>query len=487
MHNEFQAAITSERAGLKSFPRNTSIWGSLASPLGLRISRCFLLAAAAGLVWRLVRFALHFELTGDEFDIVRSVLERDYAALLKPLDYNNVSPPGFLWLTKFMLSVFHCDWGARLVPFLAGLGAVAMFWLLCRETLRGSARWAAWALFCVSYVPVTEGTRSKGYSLDLLLATVMLWWLLRWLRERDKWRYLVWLTLCAPVFVWLSYTAVFVIGTAGLIWAAALVQSRLEPKRTLEPGAQLSQQERRHRSNRQNAGKDAGAPGGAALWLWLAFVTLAGVSALVLYESNIHAALQRSHAVSLDAFWGAGFPPLQQPWKLPWWLLTVHTGRGFAWPVGDNHFASSLTFGLWLTGLVVYWRRGNRWAWWVFVTAQGLLLAAACWHKYPYLANPRLCMFLGPGICLFVGAGLQYWIARRPWESRHGWYRFAAGVFLLCALGGLTRELALRVHELKGTGHAPRPSVAELLASQTPTASFIPARGNAPGKPSPKD
>jgi hypothetical protein len=424
---------------------NKSVWGSLSSPLGLRISRCFLIAAAAGLVWRLVRFALHFELTGDEFNMVRSVAERDYAGLLKPLDYDNVSPPGFLWLTKFMLSVFRCDWGVRLLPFLAGLAGVAMFWLICRETLRGTARWAAWAVFCVSYVPVTEGTRSKGYSIDLLLATVMLWWVLRWLRERDKLRYLAWLTLCAPVFLWLSYTTVFIIGAVGLIWAAALLQSRLRPKSALEPCARA---------------------GGPALWLWFAFVTLAGVSALVLYECDIRAALQRSHAITLDVFWGAGFPPVKQPWNIPWWLLTVHTGRGFAWPVGDNHFASSLTFVLWLTGLVVYWRRGNRWVWWLFVTAQVLSLAAAFLHKYPYLANPRISMFLGPGVCLFVGAGIQYWIDRWPSETRRGWYRFAAVVFLLCAMGGLTRDLAMRVRELKGTGHAPRPSLTELLANE---------------------
>jgi len=445
MHNDVQAAIAPVRASLKPFPVNKPAWGSLSSHLWLRISRGFLIAAAAGLVWRLVRFALHFELTGDEFNIVRSVLERDYAGLLKPLDYANVSPPGFLWLTKFMLSVFPCDGGARLLPFLASLAAMAMSWLICRDTLRGTARWAAWAVFCVSYVPVAEGTRSKGYSIDLLLAAVMLWWLLRWLRERDKHRYLVWLTLCAPVFIWLSYTAVFIIGAAGLIWAAALLQSRLRPQRALEPGAR------------------AGVP---AFWLWLASVALTGVSVLVLYECNIRAALQRSHAVSLDTSWGAGFPPIKQPWNIPWWLLTVHTGRGFAWPVGDNHFASSVTFVLWVSGLVVYWRRGNRWIWWLFVTAQVLSLAAASFQKYPYLANPRISMFLGPGICLFVGVGIQYWIDRQRSDTRRGWYRFTAVVFLFCAMGGLTRDLAMRVRELKAAGHAPRPSLAAPLAQE---------------------
>jgi hypothetical protein len=308
----------------------------------LRISDYFLIAGAAGLIWRLARFGLHFELTGDESNILRNVMARDWAGLLDPLNYSAVSPPGFLWLTKLMDSAFPADWGARLIPFLAGLGAVGVFWLICSEALRGTARWAAWAVFCVSNVPVAEGTRSKGYSIDLLLATVMLWLMLRWLRERNKIRFLIWLTLCAPVFIWLSYTSVFIIGAAGVVWAASLFESRFAPG----GGAGL-----------QNYGR------GWPIFLGLVFVTLSGASALVLYESNIRHALQMNHAMSLDEFWKAGFPPTQQPWKIPLWLITVHTGRGFAWPVGENHFCSTLTFVLWLRGLVVFWNRGRGGSW----------------------------------------------------------------------------------------------------------------------------
>jgi hypothetical protein len=154
---------------------------------------------------------------------------------------------------------------------------------------------------------------------------------------------------------------------------------------------------------------------------------------------------------------------MQQPWRIPWWLLTVHAGRGFAWPVGDNHFGSSLTFLLWLSGLVIYWRRGNRWIWWLFVSAQLLSLAAACLGKYPYLANPRISMFLGPGNCVFVGAGIQYWIdVSGSSATRRGWYRFAAVVCLLCAFGGLTRDVFQRVREARGLSHMERHTLAEL-------------------------
>jgi hypothetical protein len=395
-----------------------------------RIARWFLIAVAAGMAWRIVRFGLHFEMTGDECGILRSVMERGYAGLLKPLGYSNVSPPMFLWLTKFLDSLFQNEWAVRLIPFLAGIGAVAMFGLICREALSGMARWLAWAVFCVAYVPVTEGTRVKGYTIDLLVATVMLWLMLRWMLDGRKARYLVGLGICAPVFVWLSYTSVFIIGAAGLILAACLAKTRLVFRGASDESERL---------------------GWRNVTAGLAFMALSAISAIYLYELNIRPALQASLGNGLDDAWKRGFPPAQ-PWKIPLWLLTVHTGRGFAWPIGENHFGSTLTCALWLTGLVVWWRRGNRWVWALFVAPQALSLAAAFLHKYPYLQNPRLCMFLGPGICLFVGRGAQYWMDCLEYEKARRCYGLMACALAMCAVGGMGRDVVLRIREVNGPG-----------------------------------
>jgi hypothetical protein len=64
---------------------------------------------------------------------------------------------------------------------------------------------------------VVESTRTKGYTIDLLAAMVVLWLMLRWFLDGRKARYLAGLAFCAPVFVWLSYTSIFVSGAAGLI------------------------------------------------------------------------------------------------------------------------------------------------------------------------------------------------------------------------------------------------------------------------------
>lgn len=325
----------------------------------LTIARCFMVVVISGLAWRLLRYFLNFEMSIDESYLMNNVMPRGYKELLNPLDYAQVSPPAFLWATKIFDSLFRNERGVRLLPLLAGVGGVAVFWGLCVEVLRGTARWVAWAVFSVSYVPVAESTCAKGYTIDLLAAMLMLWLMLRWLRGGQRVRELAWLGVCAPVFVWFSYTSVFVIGAISLVFMA---HGFMERRRT----------------------------GWRNLTAGFVFMALSGGSAIWLYEINIRPSLAVSQASGLQAFWHMGYPPLNHPWKIPLWLLEVHTGRGFAWPVGENHFGSTLTTVLWLAGLVIYWRRGNRWVWALFVIPHVLLLIAAFLHKYPYGANPRL-------------------------------------------------------------------------------------------------
>jgi len=385
----------------------------------LTIARCFLVVVISGLAWRLLRFFLDFDMTGDEVNVLRDAWARTYGELLNPLNFAQVLPPAFLWVTKLFDSWFPNEWGVRLLPLLAGLGGMVVFWELCVEVLRGTARWLAWAAFSVSYVPVAEGACVKGYTIDLLTALLMFWLMLRWLRGGQRARQLAWLGLCAPVFVWFSYTSVFVIGAISLVFLA-------------------------------HSFKEGGRTGWRNWVAGFVFMALAGGSAIGLYEVNIRSSLEVSRAAGLQAFWHMGYPPLDHPWKIPLWLVEVHTGRGFAWPVGENHFGSTLTTVLWLTGLVIYWGRGNRWVWALFVLPHVLMLTAAFLHKYPYGANPRVCMCLGPGICLFMGAGAQYLLGRLGHERMRLGYRVGALLLLFIAIGGATRDVVLRIREVNG-------------------------------------
>ena len=61
------------------------------------LARCPAGADGLGLAWRVARYAACPPLWGDEAFIAVSLLTRDFAGLLRPLEYYQIAPVGFLW------------------------------------------------------------------------------------------------------------------------------------------------------------------------------------------------------------------------------------------------------------------------------------------------------------------------------------------------------------------------------------------------------
>src|SRR3972149_1152583 len=53
---------------------------------------------AIGIVARVVRYALRFPIWGDEAFVAVNFIDRGFLDLVRPLDYHQVCPLGFLWL-----------------------------------------------------------------------------------------------------------------------------------------------------------------------------------------------------------------------------------------------------------------------------------------------------------------------------------------------------------------------------------------------------
>ena len=60
------------------------------------IAQATLATVVIGLVWRLVRYSLAFPLWGDEAFLAVNFLTRDLAGLARPLEFDQIAPPGFL-------------------------------------------------------------------------------------------------------------------------------------------------------------------------------------------------------------------------------------------------------------------------------------------------------------------------------------------------------------------------------------------------------
>src|SRR5262245_29107059 len=83
------------------------------------IHRAIWFFVALGLFLRTLRFLLRFPLWGDEAALAANFIDRGYLDLLRPLHFQQVAPPLFLWIELFFVRClgFH-EWSLRAFPFL---------------------------------------------------------------------------------------------------------------------------------------------------------------------------------------------------------------------------------------------------------------------------------------------------------------------------------------------------------------------------------
>jgi hypothetical protein len=188
---------------------------------------------------------------------------------------------------------------------------------------------------------------------------------------------------------------------------------------------------------------------------------------VVIGREQINPAKSDIHAYLLKC-WGDGFPPAN-PLKWPLWWLDLQTGRMMAYPCGDAHGGSGVTFVLFLVGCAVWWKTGRRQLLVLLLAPFALNLLAAFLHKYPYGSCGRVSQHLAPASCLLAGTGLAHLIERftRSRRARLDCARLAAAVFLVVMVGIMVFQ-ARRPHRDDDDGPWTRGVVRELMGRVKP-------------------
>lgn len=368
-----------------------------------------LLAVAAGMGSRLVRYLLAFPLWGDEAFVAANYLTRGFAGMLQPLEHGMIVPLGNLWFTLAVAQVVgHSEWALRLPSLLAGVVGLALFAMLARRSLNRHAALAAVALLAASYYPLRHSAEVKPYAFDLLCAVGIVW--LAWGLGRQPHRGGLWaaFTLVMATGIWFSYPSVFVSGSAVLVLGpGTLQQGRAKP---------------------------------VAGWLLAGTVLTASFAAMYLLVGS-----KQQWQVSENDYgqWTEHFPPLGEPWRLPLWLAQQHTGNMFAYPNGGPNFGSSATTLLVIAGCFALWRGGNRALVLLLLGPLPLMFVAAALHKYPYGGSARTTLHLAPSICLLAGAGLVA-LLRRFFTARTAavGVRVFAATMVLLIVGTVAADVA---------------------------------------------
>jgi hypothetical protein len=186
------------------------------------IERLAWLIVAAGAVLRVVRYAANRSLWLDEVLLATNILTRSFRGLLAPLDNDQGAPVGFLILEKLAVTIVGgSEYGLRLVPLIAGLVSLPLFWFVARRLLDVRIALLATALFAVCEPLIYYSSEAKQYGVDVVVTLAIVLAALRVMEEPAQTARLVTFAIVGLVSVWFSHPAVFVLAGTGatiIIW-----------------------------------------------------------------------------------------------------------------------------------------------------------------------------------------------------------------------------------------------------------------------------
>src|SRR5437660_1163195 len=128
------------------------------------------LLVLCGAVLRLAQYLHHRSLWFDEALLALNLLNRSYSQLVKPLDYNQGAPVGFLFAER--LAGIHLGFGEyalRFIPVMAALCALCLFYKVAQLLLPPRAAWIAIGLAAVCPHLIYYASELKQYSTDVLV------------------------------------------------------------------------------------------------------------------------------------------------------------------------------------------------------------------------------------------------------------------------------------------------------------------------------
>ena len=403
------------------------------------VRRWISLFVLLGLLVRAVRYGLCFPLWDDESFLCVNFISRGYAELLQPLDFHQVAPILFLWIERTAVQLFgFSEFALRLFPFICSIASVLLFRGVAARLLSGPGLLLAVAIFAVSYPGIRYAAEAKPYGSDLFVSLAMLCLTVEWLQRRET-RWLWRLSLLMPFALGVSYPAAFAAGGFSLV-----------------VGTRLWRGDGRWSEWRAWCAWNLTLVASFALWFWLAGHVQHG-----------------AEAGFMGDFWRLHFPPLREPWKLPFWLLWTHASDFLAYPIGGPNWGSSVTLMLVVAGLWRLWQcrqaEGNQADAAVGrivnpcsfdppltrdapslgdgfticpTTLLGLCLAPAVLHflaaalqRYPYGGHVKFSQYLAPLICCLAAVGIvqaMEWWSRRGFSARRA---LACDCVLLAAIG----------------------------------------------------
>ncbi|MCG7857297.1 hypothetical protein MD537_09970 [Flavihumibacter sediminis] len=241
----------------------------------------------------------------DELAAAFNVMERNFYQLAtESLGFNQVAPPGFLYLQKIAtLIIGENDHAFRFFPFLFSLAGLLFYRSLCKTYTTGVPGIGAFALFALSIAMVFYSGESKQYAGDLTAAVFIVWTAHQLIYKVPDKRRLWVMAIGGPILILCSMPAVVMAPMAMLIVFIRILQKK-------SPIA-LSRFF-------------------AVVIPWAFACLLVTLYATLVISTDVQEAMSE--------YWSRGFAPLHSVWELLKWFPTkIHKELSFslAWWAAD--------------------------------------------------------------------------------------------------------------------------------------------------------
>jgi len=318
-----------------------------------------------GVCLRLYQYFLNRSFWADEASLALNLVERDFAHLIRPLDYQQGAPIGFLFIEKTALVLFgNNEFALRLFPLVCGVLAIYLLLRIAREYFGMSGLFAV-TVFSVGLNAVYYSSELKQYSSDAAILLLLVALALRLLKaETASARDFVLLGGVGAVVIWISHPSFFVLAAVGI--------TLLVEKSFRKNYAPLS-------------------------WLFALGVVWLASFGLQYYVSLRHLAADEF----LQFYWSKAFMPLP-PWNNKTWFFNTYVSM-MDLSISTEQAAIYLVPVLLLIGGVSLFFRKRSVALILFLIPF-MALAASALQKYPL--KGRFMLFLIPPFLLILSAGL---------------------------------------------------------------------------------
>ena len=172
-----------------------------------------------GIALRLAQYFYNRSLFIDEAALSLNLINRSFAGLFQPLDYDQGAPIGFLMVQKFLITLFgSSELILRLFPVAAGLIAILLFYLLIKDRFTSDILLIAILLFIVSNRLIYYSSVVKQYSPDVAVALALYLISCKYhSNSKTDLSSVIFFGAIGAIAVWLSHPAVFVLAGAGTV------------------------------------------------------------------------------------------------------------------------------------------------------------------------------------------------------------------------------------------------------------------------------